>query len=98
MKNDASSLTEMERSDALETLRLVLGARPDASTLPLVLREIASFRDMAWLAQATGMNRTALFRSLRANANPKLDTIAVVLKSFGLRLSVELLDQRSASS
>jgi hypothetical protein len=40
-------LTESERADALETLRIVLGVRHDAKALPLVLRELVALRDMA---------------------------------------------------
>jgi probable addiction module antidote protein len=91
VKHDARPLTDAERSDALDTLRIVLGARPDASTLPLALRELASVRDMAWLARETGLNRTALFRSLRASGNPKLDSLVALLRAFGMKLSVEPL-------
>jgi probable addiction module antidote protein len=87
--NNSNTLTPAERAEALEMLQIVLNARRDAKTLPLALRDLASLRDMAWLARASGMNRTALFRSLAANGNPKLDTIAAVLRAFGLRLSVE---------
>jgi probable addiction module antidote protein len=89
MKCTHEALTDAERADALETLRLVLAARPDAKTLPQALRELASLRDMAWLARETGMNRTALFRSLAADGNPKLKTVAAVLRALGFRLSVE---------
>jgi probable addiction module antidote protein len=89
LKQHTEPLTDAERTDALETLRLVLDARPDASTLPLILRELASVRDMAWLARETGMNRTALFRSLRAHGNPKLDSLVAILTAFGVRLSVQ---------
>jgi probable addiction module antidote protein len=85
----SEQISNAEREEALETLRVVLDARPDATTLPVALRYLASLRDMAWLARGAGMNRTALFRSLRAGANPKLDTIVAVLRAFGLRLSVE---------
>ena len=84
-------LTDAEQTEALETLRLVLNARPDAATLPLTLRELASLRDMAWLARETGLNRTALFRSLAVNANPTLRTVELVLRALGLRISVESL-------
>lgn len=83
------TLTEDERAEALESLKIILDIRQDARTLPLVLRNIVSLRDMAWLARATGMNRTALFRSLALDANPKLRTLESVLAAFGLRLSVE---------
>lgn len=94
MKPVRDSLTDAERADVLETLNLVLAARPDAKTLPVALRQVVSLRDMGWLARATGMNRTALFRSLATSGNPKLDTIAAVLRAFGLRLSVEQEVQR----
>jgi probable addiction module antidote protein len=89
----SEQISDTEREEALETIQVVLNARPDATTLPLALRYLASVRDMAWLARATGMNRTALFRSLRADGNPKLKTLSAILRVFGLRLSVVQIDQ-----
>ena len=91
MKPTFDPLTDIERAEALETLRLVLDLRPDARSLPAALREVASLRDMAWLARETGMSRTGLFRSLALDSNPSLRTIAAVLRAFGLRLAVDAI-------
>jgi probable addiction module antidote protein len=86
----ADTLTESERADLLESIRIVLDARQGAKQLPELLRyEVCGLRDMAWLARTTGMNRTALFRTLSGKGNPKLDTLDAILPALGLRLSVE---------
>jgi probable addiction module antidote protein len=88
----ADILSDTERAELLESIRIVLDARQDAKSLPALLRyELCGLRDMAWLAKATGMNRTALFRSLSGKGNPKLDTLDAVLRALGLRLSVEAM-------
>lgn len=92
------TLTDEERAEAFDSIRFVLDARQDARTLPLMLRNVVSLRDMAWLARMTGMNRTALFRALALNANPTLRTLEVVLRAFDLRLRVETIRRALAKN
>lgn len=54
------------------------------------LREVAdAVGGMSALAEKTGLSREALYRTLSARGNPRLDTLAAILAAFGLRLSVK---------
>lgn len=61
----------------------------DPGVLLLSLRRIADARGgVAKLAQATGLSREALYRTLSASGNPRLATLAAILDATGLRLTV----------
>ena len=61
----------------------------DSSVLLLALRRIAEARGgMAKLAQATGLSREALYRTLSASGNPRLTSLAAILGATGLRLTI----------
>lgn len=58
----------------------------------LALRDVAEARlgGMSELAQQSGLNREALYRTLSAKGNPELASLAKLLHAVGLRLSVEV--------
>lgn len=61
----------------------------DARAVPLALRTVAdALGGMAVLAERTGLSRETLYRTLSKEGNPRLDTLAAILASFGLRLAV----------
>ncbi len=61
----------------------------DARMVPIALRTVAeAVGGMAALAERTGLSREALYRTLSAKGNPRLDTLAALLDAFGLRLTV----------
>ena len=60
----------------------------DTRALPLALRTAADVLGMTELARRTGLSRETLYRTLSANGNPRLDTLAAILSAFGLRLAV----------
>lgn len=43
---------------------------------------------VAAIAEATGLNREGLYDSLSREGNPRLSTLAAVLKAVGLRISI----------
>lgn len=56
----------------------------------LALRQIAeSCGGIAKVAEAAGVQRESLYRALSPKGNPTLNTLLAVLKSVGMRLSVE---------
>jgi probable addiction module antidote protein len=62
----------------------------DARAVPVALRTVAeAVGGMTVLAERTGLSREALYRTLSAKGNPRLDTLAVLLDAFGLRLTVQ---------
>jgi len=69
----------------------------DARAVPIALRTVVDVvGGMAALADKTGLSRETLYRTLSARGNPRLDTLAVILEAFGLRLTVQPA-QRSRS-
>lgn len=44
---------------------------------------------MAHLAEATGLNRETLYRTLSDNGNPRLSSLSLIIEALGLRLSIE---------
>ena len=47
---------------------------------------------MSALAKTSELNRESLYRALSKNGNPRLDTLAAVLRAYGLRLAVTELE------
>ena len=41
------------------------------------------------LAEATGLNRETLYRTLSGNGNPRLSSLGLIIEALGLRLSIE---------
>ena len=56
----------------------------------VALRDVAEARQMAKVAKEAGVAREALYRMLSETGNPTLNSLCAVLKSVGLRLSVDL--------
>ena len=52
------------------------------------LGHAARARGMTDLAQSTGMSRSGLYKALGEDGNPSFETVAVLLKALGVRLSV----------
>lgn len=61
-------------------------AENDPALLTAALGDIARARGMTDIARASGMTREALYRALRAGAQPRFDTIARVCKAIGVTL------------
>ena len=51
--------------------------------------DIARARSMSDIARLAGLTREALYKALRPNAHPCLDTISKVRKALGVKLHVE---------
>ncbi len=58
----------------------------DPSLLVAALGDIARARGMTEMARKSGLTREALYRSLRAGANPRFDTVHRVIKALGIDL------------
>ena len=56
----------------------------------LALRDVAeAYGGLGRVAEQAGISREALYRSLSPKGNPTLKTLLAVLKTVGMRLSVE---------
>ena len=64
----------------------------DTEVFLLALRDVAEARlgGMTTLAQQTGLNREALYRTLSEKGNPELASLDKLLHAVGLRLAVEV--------
>jgi probable addiction module antidote protein len=61
----------------------------DAAGLLHALRNVAEARGgIARIAERTGLNREALYRTLSKRGNPQLSSLTAILNAMGLRLSV----------
>ena len=64
-------------------------AEGDAGDLLHALRNVAEARGgVSRIAEKTGLNREALYRTLSRRGNPQLKNLAAILGATGLRLSV----------
>jgi len=53
------------------------------------LGAIARARGMTEIAKASGISRTALYKALRPNADPRFETISKVCAALGVKLTVQ---------
>jgi probable addiction module antidote protein len=58
----------------------------DSALLAAALGDIARARGMTEIAKASGIAREALYKALRADAQPRFDTISKVCAALGVRL------------
>ena len=84
-------LSEHLRDDAdiAAYLTLVI-EQGDSAELAHALGVVARARGMSEIAQAAGLAREALYKALRADAQPRFDTVARVCTALGLKLSVQV--------
>jgi probable addiction module antidote protein len=58
----------------------------DASLLAAALGDIAKARGMTQIAKDAGIGRESLYKALRADSQPRFDTIAKVCAALGVKL------------
>jgi probable addiction module antidote protein len=74
---------------AVELLNDIL-ADGEQGELLIVLRQMAkAFGGVPAVAEKAKLNQTQLYRTLSAQGNPALNTLASILKVMGLRLAVQ---------
>ncbi len=82
-----------DRALAVEYLKAAMEALDDPNDRAgglLALRTVAeAYGGLAAVAAEAGISREALYRTLSPKGNPTLKTLLAVLKTVGLRLSVE---------
>ena len=88
-------------SDHLKTRRDIAAylnaALEDGEPVVLLeaLRNVAQAKGgIGALAKSAGVSRESLYRTLSRRGNPKIDTVMVLLRAMGLKLSI---DQRKAA-
>jgi probable addiction module antidote protein len=61
----------------------------DPALLAATLGDIAKARGMTEIAKSTGLAREALYKALRADAQPRFDTVSKVCTALGVKLVAE---------
>ena len=96
-KINAHDLPDFEVSDYLEDadaiaeyLTIVL-EDGDPSLLIAALGDIARAKGMSEVSRESGLAREALYKALRAGAQPRFDTVMRVLRTLGVRLVAQPL-------
>ena len=69
----------------------------DSSLIAAALGDIARSKGMASIAEATGLGRESLYKSLSENGNPELATVLKVVEALGLRLTAVPSDSDRAA-
>ena len=60
----------------------------DLAEIRRALAHVARARGMGELAQKAGLSRSGLYKALGEGGNPSFETVAGLLKAFGVRLTV----------
>ena len=64
----------------------------DTEALLLALRDVAEAQGgLGELAKKTGLNRPNIYKALSQKGNPRINTLGTILRSMGLRLSVDFM-------
>ena len=63
-------------------------ANGDATFIAKALGDIARAKGMSQVARDAGLSRESLYKALSEKGNPSLATVATVLETMGLRLSI----------
>jgi probable addiction module antidote protein len=89
-----------ERLDTLDDMAFYLAAAledGDSSLISAALGDIARSKGMASIAQATGLGRESLYKSLSETGNPELATVLKVVEALGLKLTAVPLNSDKAA-
>lgn len=87
-------LKDAENAAAYVEAAIELG---DPAGVLQALRNVAEARGgIARIAQKTGLNREALYRTLSKRGNPQLKSLTAILEATGLRLSVAPAQRKAA--
>ncbi|MDR2014425.1 MAG: addiction module antidote protein [Azoarcus sp.] len=74
---------------ALELLNSILEDGDQAELLVALRQMTRAFGGMPKVAEKAQLNRTQLYRTLSADGNPEIRSLAAILKTMGLRLAVQ---------
>ena len=88
------AMAELFQSDPAYALYLLndILADGDQAELLIALRQMTkAFGGVTAIAEKANLNQTQLYRTLSADGNPALSSLAAILKAMGLRLSVQPL-------
>ncbi len=61
----------------------------DPVAIARALGDVARSEGMTEISKRTGLGRQALYKALSEQGNPTLETVTAIIKSLGLRLTVQ---------
>jgi probable addiction module antidote protein len=77
----------LEDEKAIADYLTIVMEENDPALLAAALGDIARARGMTEIARASGIAREALYKALRADAQPRFDTVQRVLAALGVKLT-----------
>ena len=66
----------------------------DAAYICIALDTVARAKGIGDVARATGLSRESLYKTFKETAKPEFDTVRKVMRSFGVKLVAEPIDQK----
>lgn len=88
----------LDSEEMIATYLSEAAASGDEQLFLTALADIARARSMTKLAKDSGLGRESLYKSLRAGAKPRFDTISAIMRGMGLQLSVVIAKARPTST
>ena len=92
ISNDQAVIEQIRESPrfAVEYLKAAMEDTQEPKVLLIALRHIVEARGgFAKVARAAGIQRESLHRALSARGNPRFSTLAAVVNTIGLKLTIE---------
>jgi len=89
-----------ERLETREQMALYLEAAlddGDTGVIAAALGDIARSKGMSSIAEATGLGRESLYKSLSEDGNPEFSTVLKVVEALGLKLTASPSDSDRAA-
>ena len=81
----------LDSDEAIAQYLSIVLEEGDAGEIAAALGHIVRARGMSDIARAAGLTREALYKALRADAQPRFDTIQRVCTALGVKLSAQPL-------
>jgi probable addiction module antidote protein len=66
----------------------------DPSYICTALDTVARAKGIGDVAKATGLSRESLYKTFKETAKPEFDTVRKVMRSFGVKLVAEPIEER----
>jgi len=96
-ENDlVESLKDPKEAAAYLNVHLQDDSEDSEELFLLALRDVARAHGMGSLADRAELGRESLYKALSSDGNPKFYTLKSILKSMGLKLSVEQEEKKAS--
>lgn len=101
-REEAVTFAPFDAAEYLDSEEMIAAYLSDAAAsgdeqlFLTALADIARARSMTKLAKDSGLGRESLYKSLRAGAKPRFDTISAIVRGMGLQLSVVTAKSKTA--